>query len=262
MKSTKWLVIVAALWFASSALSAQEPSPRTQPRTQPAASTQAQIRGTAYQRRGTWYDFLLKQFNRDNLDYGAWMEQRRKAFLEGRVRNPYFGYSFTATLGLLLMAAVCTKLWIDNRRTLWVTAEMMADIYNHDLLSRGIAKEAIRKYNEHIDSCNRAIEGNGALPGGADGGTERLKAELLKTGNDLAEVKRDKTRIEEELQTKSGIIAELSLRLDSLKRPGSNSFGPQQIDLRDANPNLVKHINDLQQQLYAEQKKNRQLKGA
>jgi hypothetical protein len=204
----------------------------------------------------------LKQFNPGNLDYGAWMEQRREAFLESRVRNPYFGYSFSATLGLLLMAAVCTKLWIDNRRTLWVTAEMMADIYNHDLLSRGIAKEAIRKYNEHIDNCNRAIESNGPLLGGADGDTERLKAKLLKTGNDLAEVKRDKARIEEDLKTKAEIIAELSLRLDKLKRPDGHSFGPQPINLREANPDLVKHINDLQQQLYAEQKKNRQLKGA
>ena len=27
----------------------------------------------------TWYEFLLKQFNPDNFDYGTWMEQRREA---------------------------------------------------------------------------------------------------------------------------------------------------------------------------------------
>jgi len=36
----------------------------------------------------------------------------------------------------------------------------------------------------------------------------------------------------------------------------------QQIVLRGADPNLIKHVNELQEQLYAERQKNRQLKGA
>jgi len=26
--------------------------------------------------RDTWYEFLLKQFNQNNFDYGAWLERR------------------------------------------------------------------------------------------------------------------------------------------------------------------------------------------
>jgi hypothetical protein len=40
-----------------------------------------------YQRRDTWYEFLLKQFNPDNFDYGDWMEERRQVFLGASVRN-------------------------------------------------------------------------------------------------------------------------------------------------------------------------------
>src|ERR1035441_966006 len=49
------------------------------------------------------------------------------------------------------------KQWIDHRRAMWITAQMMADLYNHDLCSRDVAEKAIHKYNQHIERCNRAI---------------------------------------------------------------------------------------------------------
>ena len=111
-----------------------------------------------YQRGDTWYEFLLKQFNPNNFDYGTWMEERRRVFLNESVRNPYFKYSLGTTIALLVLAMLYTKQWIDHRRAMWITAEMMADLYNHDAYSRGVAREAIQKYNDHIERCNRAIE--------------------------------------------------------------------------------------------------------
>ncbi len=86
--------------------------------------------------RETWYEFMLKQFNPGNFDYGTWLEKRRKAFLEATVKEPYFWYSVSVTAGMLLMMAACTKLYLDHRRSMRVTAEMMADVYSHDLLFR------------------------------------------------------------------------------------------------------------------------------
>src|SRR6516162_708767 len=62
----------------------------------------ASAAGPLYQRRDTWYEFLLKQFNPDDIDYGSWLEKRRQAFLEVSVQNPYFQYSAGATLALVL----------------------------------------------------------------------------------------------------------------------------------------------------------------
>ena len=134
----------------------RHPSETTEKKTelQPAAQRKARSRGPTYQRPDTWHEFLLKQLNSSNFDYGAWMEERRQVFLDASVRNPYFKYSAGATLSLLLMIMVCAKQWIDHRRTLWITAEMMADLYNHDLYSRDVAEKAIRKYNDHIESCH------------------------------------------------------------------------------------------------------------
>jgi hypothetical protein len=81
----------------------------------------AQAQGRASQPPDTWYDFVLKQFNPNNLDYSRWMEERRRAFLEATVSNPYFSYGFWLTLWSLLVMSAYAKLWIDRRRERFVT---------------------------------------------------------------------------------------------------------------------------------------------
>lgn len=263
------VMLLATVAQGSAQQRAQTPvAPQRQAQQAQQAQQQVQPakRRPIYQRRDTWYDFLLKQFNPDNLDYGTWLEQRRQAFLDARVRNRYFGYSLFATLGLGLMAAVCVKLRIDHRRAMWVTAEMMADVYNHDVYSREVAKDAIERYNQHIELCNRAIEagesGHTSLSAG-DANEDALRAELQRMGGELVATKRERDRVQEELQKKDAILTDMSLRLEGLgKKGGGNDNGGQPLDLRGANPDLVKHINGLQEQLYAERQKNRQLKGA
>jgi len=68
--------------------------------------------------------------------------------------------------------------------------------------------------------------------------------------------------LQEQLKQKSNVIVELSLRADALlKKNGGNLASSQPINLSGADPNLIKHINDLQEQLVVERKKNWKLKG-
>ena len=218
-----------------------------------------------YQRRDTWYEFLLKQFNPTNFDYGAWMEQRRQVFLDESVRNPYFRYSTAVTIALLLLTVVCAKQWIDHRRTMWVTAEMMADLYNHDLYSRDVAEKAIQKCNDHIERCNRAIEAgqHGTATHDADPDHVSCKADLTRVTDERNEYLRQLNDAKAELTIKQQTLAELSLRMDGMyTKLGSNGGASQPIDLTTADPNVVRLINNLQEQIVVERNKNRQLKGA
>jgi hypothetical protein len=220
----------------------------------------------------TWYEFLLKQFNPRNFDYGAWLEKRREAFLEATVKEPYFWYSVSVTAGMLLMMAAYTKLYLDHRRSMSVTAEMMADVYSHDLLSRQTAAEAIEKYNRHIEQCNRAIEaseGGDARPGWGDTRVDSLKAELQRVAGHLEATTQDRNKLQEELRQKSLIVADLSTRLDALSKkvngPRDTSGGAGEPASTGANGDgtrFVGQINHLQEELYAERQKNRRLKGA
>ena len=271
MKQTLLIATLAAPWLIvlGSALAQQQPQPQhgqqRQPQVQSQAQRQAQPAKPLYQRRDTWYEFLLKQFNPDNLDYGTWIEQRRQAFLEARVRNPHFGYSLGATLALLLMTAVYAKLWIDHRRAMWITAEMMTDLYNHDAYSRQIARDAIQRYNDHIEHCNRAIEAanHGMSVPETDSDADRLRSELQSVAGERDSYKRDSDLAKQDLAEKERLVADMSLRLDALARKSDGSRNvPSAVDMRTADQKLVQHINNLQEQLYAERRENKRLKGA
>ncbi len=214
-----------------------------------------------YTRQGTWYEFLLKQFNPHDIDYGQWLEHERQAFLEARLRNPYFLYCGATTLALLVMAIVLAKWRIDHRRAMWITAEMMADLYNQDAYSRKIAQEAIDRYNTHIEHCNRAIEaaehGDSVVGKGSE--LEQLKGELACVASERDTATRERDVAREELRKKSEILADMSVRLEALSgKSGTTKSTP---GMPDADPRLVSHINNLQEQLYAERTNNRRLKG-
>jgi hypothetical protein len=225
-----------------------------------------------YQPRETWYDFLLRQFNPNNFDYGEWIEERRQAFLEATLRTPYFWYSAGVTALLLLAILAYTKLHMDHRHSMWVTAEMMADLYNHDLHSREMAREAIEKHNAHIEQCNRGIEAADSAdgrPGWGDTESSRLKTELQRVTAQLEATTQDRNKLQEELAQKALIVADLSMRLDALSKKvsgGSDRTGAlptsSSPDKAGDGSRFVGHINRLQEELYAERQKNKRLKGA
>ncbi len=253
-----WLTVVST---AMPQRTVKPQAPSEEPKTQAAP----QSAHTTYQRQGTWYEFMLKQFNPDNLDYGSWIEQQRRGFIEARIKNPYFLYGLSTTIALLLMIAVCAKLRIDHRREMWITAEMMADIYNQDAYSRRVAQEAIEKYNTHIERCNRAIEAaeHGEAVSGAEAEVEQLRSELIRVAGERDTAARERDVAREDLLKKSEILSGMSVRLEALaSKSDTTSSSGQPADLRTADPKLVTHINNLQEQLYAERNNNRRLKGA
>ena len=217
-----------------------------------------------YQHQDTWYEFMLKQFNPDKVDYGNWVAQQRRKLIELFVKNPFFQYSFWITVGLLLATTVCAKQWIDHRRAMWITAEMMADLYNQDAYSRQVAQEAIERFNKHIERCNRVIEQGETNPGAAAGSneTEQLRTELMRVAEERDRAIRDRDVAREELRRKSEILADMSVRLDAAtsKACAASSAKPPS-DVRGADARLVTHINNLEEQLYSERNSNRRLRG-
>ena len=255
------------LLAAPSAFGQDRPSANQIPRSQYSPMAAARAQGPAAEPE-SWYDFLLKQFNPNNLDYGRWMEQRRRAFLEATARNPYFSYSFWLTLWSLLVMSAYAKLWIDRRRERFVTEEMMTDLYNHDLHSREAAKEAIERHNSHIERCNRVIERaeSGQANGGIDSDAGRRQAEAQQAATELKAIRDDRDKLQRELEGKTLLIAEMSLRMDTLSDAMNGNGKASQVAGATSSPasnsEYVKLINSLQEQLHAERERNKRLKGA
>lgn len=225
-----------------------------------AAAAHAQ---SPYQRQDAWYEFILKQFNPDNVNYGNWVEQQRHNLIELRLQNPCFLYSVWTTIALIVLTAVGLKQRIDHHRAMSITAEMMADLYNQDAYSRHAAQGAIERYNKHIERCNRAIEGvESGLGAASSNEIEQLRTELMRVAEERDTATRDRDIAREELRRKSEILADMSVRLDATSgRPGAASSAKATPDLRGADAKLVTHINNLQEQLYSERNNNRRLRG-
>ena len=253
------VVLLAGLTF-SNVLASAEPQRGSESHTATASPNRSR---PLYQSKGTWYEFLLKQFNPNDVDYGQWLEHERQAFLEARIRNPHFLYSVSTTLALLVMAVICTKLHTDHRRAMWITAEMMADLYNQDTYSRNVAKEAIERYNTHIERCNRAIEAaeHGDTVAGRGSEIEQLKGELACVASERDTATRERDVAREELRKKSEILADMSMRLEGLTAKSGTTGTKQTQVTPGADAKLVTHINNLQEQLYVERTNNRRLKG-
>jgi hypothetical protein len=222
--------------------------------------------------RETWYEVMLEKTNASDTNYGQWLEERRQALLDASVRNPFFWYSLWTTVCLSVVSLVLLKLIKDSREKEREHARIEADLRNHDSHSRARTKQAIDRYNAHIEECNRATEtaeaGDGR-PGWGSSAQENMRAELQRVTSQLEATTQDRNKLQEDLRQKSLVVSDLSLRLDTLSKK-VNGNGQSRGDTDNPRPTngnrdgvpLVGHINHLQEELYAERQKNRRLKGA
>lgn len=259
------LIVVAAL------LPAQDPGNQIEQPTANRKSAQAPPRlyqrpqtGKPYQPQDDFFHYSTKLVNKNDFDYGAWIEERRRAFLEASLANPFFWYSaLTTGLVMLLMLMHGVRV-LDERRKLWRAAEVLTDVWNQDQYSRAVAASAVEKYNAHMAECNRVVETQ--LTG-------RLSATVLETMDfnerlEVVSAQRDafdseNRSLKAELQKKETLLSQMSGRLDALeRRSGANGTGTGSTADTEATRRLIARVNELQQQLEAEQRKNRQLKGA
>jgi hypothetical protein len=216
----------------------------------------------------TWYDALLRKFNPQDLDYGEWLESRRQAFLDATVRNRYFWYSALVTALEVCTLAAYWKRTREAEHTLWVVAAWIADLYNHDLHSRQVAREAIDRFNRHVEQCNHAIESAGSSngrPGWRSTQLEELKEESRRKDIEIERISQERNRLQEELTRKTAVMSELSLRVDALRKSsstGAMATSSHEVEIAPGERmRLVQRINQLEEELYASQQQNKRVKG-
>src|SRR2546422_4225432 len=105
----------------------------------------------------TWYERALRRVNPDNTDFGSIWAQRKRTFID-QLGNPYFQFGLGATVTIVVLLIAIFTQHLSHRRALEVAVHSITDIRRHHEYSREAAREAIRRYNDHIESCNRVIE--------------------------------------------------------------------------------------------------------
>jgi ribonuclease D len=93
--------------------------------------------------------------------------------------------------------------------------------------------------------------------------TNDLKIQLQSVADERDSYKRERDLAKRDLLEKEKLIADMSVRLDAVARKTDpNRAAAVSIDMSAADPKVVQVINNLQEQLYAERRENRRLKGA
>jgi len=219
-----------------------------------------------YKRGSNLYDFVLHQLNPTDFDWGAWYEGRRRALLEATAYNPDFWYCFMATVIALVLFAALLKSMYDHKRKVHIMGEQMDQVRKHHAYSRRVAEEAIRRYNVHTELCNRVVEseqGGFAIATGEGSQVAQLQADLAKARDEIEMLKRDKSRLGAEVARPAAPNSEPSRRNDAPRNKGNGHSQIEPLPPADgiSPAELVKQINSLQQQLFAEKEKNKHLKG-
>ena len=206
--------------------------------------------------RSSPLDAMVHALNPRDVNLGAMWEERRRAWLENAGANRYFWYSFGATIVVILSWFALAWVQNDRVRERWQLAEHASDALRYAEYCKRKAKEAIDRYNLHIETCNRVIEaGESGIATPETANLEDYKREIqrLKSDNDAKELQ--VARLSEQLEQKAAQLNSLTERVTGAEQrlktrtaAGSDS----------ANAALVERI----QRLEAENRRLKQGKAA
>jgi hypothetical protein len=157
---------------------------------------------------------MVHALNPRDVNLGAVWEERRRVWLENAGANRYFWYSFGATIIVILSWFALAWMHNDRVRERWQLAEHAADALRYGEYCKRRAKEAIDRYNLHIETCNRVIEaGESGMATPETANLEDYKRELqrLKSDNDAKELQ--VTRLSEQLEQKAAELNSLTERV-------------------------------------------------
>ena len=221
----------------------------------------SEVYSQSVQQRGrqpTWYERAARQVNPDNTDFGSIWEQRKEKLID-QLRNPYFRYGLAMTGITVLSIVALVAFYLGHRRALELAAQSIADIRQHDEYARRAAREATRRYNDHIEFCDRVIEGNenGLWKWMSGAELDAMKRRMQQTKEELAAAQQEIKQLKDELERETAVIAEMSLRSKDPARQGSESRKPSGSVPRAH----IERINQLELELVDERKKNLRFKG-
>jgi len=265
------LGLLAWLCFASIATGQPAPSEHKQAnRTEqppPAARYSPLAARGGYKRQSmTWYDAAFRSLNPNEINWGARWEQRRRVWLENVALNPYFWYSFAVTL-LLIMSGFALAVQHSDRlkeRRRWAEVAADAKLYADDFKRQAL--EAIRRYNAHIEKCNRVIESaeSGLVtPETASLNDMQREMERLRADNDAKT--RQVQKLDEQLKEREAATSNLMVRIAELEKTmGSKRGGQAKTETAVAgapNAALIERINRLERELASRNEQLRRLQG-
>ena len=162
---------------------------------------------------------VVRALNPHDVNLGEAWERRRRQWLANAGANPYFWFSFVVTAALILSWFALTWVHTDRIRERWQLAEHAADALRYAEYCKRGASDAISRYNQHVEKCNRLIEAEESglmTPETADLQDYRREVTRLAADNDSKDLQ--VKRLQEELERKAQELMDISKRIEQAEQ--------------------------------------------
>lgn len=202
---------------------------------------------------------VIHTLNPHDVNLGDIWEQRRRQWLENAGANPYFWFGFAVTVMLILSWFVLAWIHTDRVRERWQLAEHAADALRYAEYCRRRASEAIGRYNEHVEKCNRLIEaGESGLATPETANLEDYRREITRLAADNDSKDLQVKRLQEELERKAQELSDIARRIEQAEqRLNARS---KLVTNADAQAKLAERINRLETENRVLTEENRRLR--
>ncbi len=193
------------------------------------------------------------------MNLGDIWEIKRRQWLENAGANPYFWFSFVVTVVVILSWFALAWLHHDHVRERWQLAEHAADALRYAEYCKHRAGEAIGRYNDHVEKCNRLIEaGESGLATPETANLEDHRREITRLAADNDSKDLHVKRLQEELDRKTQEMTDIARRIEQAEQR-LNARGKVASSV-DANAKLAERINRLETENRALTEENRRLR--
>ncbi|HZU43387.1 MAG TPA: hypothetical protein VE994_11985 [Terriglobales bacterium] len=191
-------------------------------------------------------------------DIGSWLAYRRRLLVEASLTNRYFWFCTTSYAANVLLIYLFYASRVSEDRKIWKATEVMTDLWNWALYADWTARNAIDKYNKHIERCNGVAEGESARAAKKN----TTDDELIRVKNERDAIRQQLTAARQEITERDQAIAGLNTRVDELAKSICGGGDSQlTVQLMEKVNMLTTRNQHLDQQLKSAQEKLRQLAG-
>ena len=204
-------------------------------------------------------DAAVHALNPHDVNLGEIWERRRRQWLDNAGANPYFWFSFSVTAVVILSWFALAWVHSDRVRERWQLAEHAADALRYADYCKRRASEAIGRYNEHVEKCNRLIEsGESGLTTPETANLEDHRREITRLAADNDSKDMQVKRLQEELDRKAQELTDISKRIEQAEqRLNARAKVASSVD---AQAKLAERINRLETENRTLTEENRRLR--
>src|SRR4051812_14942075 len=103
----------------------------------------------------SFWDDSLQAVREGGWDVGGWLAYRRQLLVEASLTNRYFWFCFTSFAANILLLYLFYAGRVSEDRKVWKATAAMTDLWNWALFADWSARNAIEKFNRHIEQCNK-----------------------------------------------------------------------------------------------------------